>query len=267
MAGASSTRTSAAQTLASLASRLSYTGLSTDGAELYGRADTSFNLMAKGIIGTGSHDGGTINDEDWGLPFAVFVPYSNTISDVDNSIRYGIIDVGYDWWRGPGYKVTPFVGYALFRQTMDDVGCVQIANPNSDCVPPIPTSVLGLTETDKWQALRLGIAADMPLAPRLSLSAEAAYLPYVSFTGTDNHVLRSLLSPEDGDGIGVQLEAMLSYAITDVLSVGVGARYWSMWTTSGNVNFGGTGIIVPMRYAAEQAAVLVQGAYTFDSSR
>jgi len=104
---------------------------------------------------------------------------------------------------------------------------------------------------------------DMAIAPRLTLAGEAAYLPYVKFTGTDDHVLRSLLSPEDGEGTGVQLEAMLSYAVTDKLSLGIGGRYWSMWTTRGDVNFGGTGAIIPMRYAAEQAHFLVQGSYQF----
>ena len=51
-----------------------------------------------------------MNDEDWGLPFALFVPYSNTISDVDNKIRYATVDVGYDWWRGDGVQ-----GRALHR--------------------------------------------------------------------------------------------------------------------------------------------------------
>jgi hypothetical protein len=42
---------------------------------------------------------------------------------------------------------------------------------------------------------------------------------------------------------------MLSYAATEALSVGVGGRYWSMWTTSGVVDFGGSGEFIPMRYA------------------
>ena len=87
------------------------------------------------------------------------------------------------------------------------------------------------------------------------------------FKGVDDHVLRSLLSPEKGEGIGVQLEATLSYAVTDALSLGVGGRYWSMWTTQGNVNFGGTGEFVPMRYAAEQAHLLLQGSYKFGATR
>ena len=36
-----------------------------------------------------------------------------------------------------------------------------------------------------------------------------------------------------------------------------------MWTTDGTVNFGGTGEIVAMRYAAEQAHFLVLGSYKF----
>ena len=123
-----------------------------------------------------------------------------------------------------------------------------------------------MTESDTWQALRLGTAVDFALAPRLTLSGEAAYLPFVSFEGTDDHVLRQILSPEDGQGIGVQLEAMLTYAITDALSVGVGGRYWSMWTTSGDVNFGGAGLFVPMAYKMEQAALLVQGTYRFGAA-
>jgi opacity protein-like surface antigen/outer membrane protease len=249
--------------LTSLASRLTYDGTSINGAELFARADTSFGLMVKGVVGAGS-GGGHLNDEDWGLPFAVFVPYSNTLSKVDDDIRYAIVDVGYDWWRGPTYKVAPFVGYGYFQQNLKGLGCRQIANPNSDCATALPDNVLGITEDDTWRALRLGTAVSFELVPYLTLSGEAAYLPYVDFSGTDDHILRSLVSPEDGHGVGVQLEAMLSYAVTDALSVGVGGRYWSMWTTSGVVNFGGIGEFVPMRYAAEQAHLLVQGSYKFD---
>lgn len=254
------------QGVASPASRLTYDSSGIDGAEAFARIDTSFGLMLKGLVG-GASGGGHMNDEDWGLPFAVFVPYSNTISSVDDRITYWTVDVGYNWRRGATYTVTPFVGYSRLRQDMKGLGCTQIANPFSDCNPPIPTSVLGITEDDTWHGLRLGVAVDIALAPRLSLSGEAAYLPYVRFSGADNHVLRSLVSPESGDGVGVQLEAMLSYALTDAFSVGVGGRYWSMRTTSGDTNFGGTGVIVPMRYAAEQAHLLVQGSYKFSENR
>jgi opacity protein-like surface antigen len=252
--------------VASPASRLTYESPSLDGAEGFARIDTSFGLMVKGLVGR-TTGGGHMNDEDWGLPFAVFIPYSNTISSVDDRITYWTVDVGLNHWRGPTYTVAPFVGYSQFRQDMKGLGCTQIANPASDCNPAIPTNVLAITDDDTWHAVRLGVVVDVTLAPRLTLSGEAAYLPYVRFTGTDDHVLRELVSPESGNGVGVQLEATLSYALTDAFSLGVGGRYWAMRTTSGNVNFGGEGEIVPMRYVAEQAQVLVQGTYKFSDGR
>ncbi|MBS0252492.1 MAG: porin family protein [Proteobacteria bacterium] len=255
------------QGVGSLASRLTYDSPGVDGAEAFARIDTSFGLMVKGFVG-GASSGGRLNDEDWGLEFEpTFIPYSNTISSVDDRIEYWTVDVGYDWWRGATYKIAPFVGYSHFQQNMVGLGCEQIANPSSDCGSVIPTSVHVITEDDTWRSLRLGTAIDIALAPRLTLAGEAAYLPYVQFSGTDDHVLRSLLSPEDGHGVGMQLEATLSYALTDALSIGVGGRYLSMWTTSGEVDFGGTGELVPMRYSAEQAQLLVQGSYKFGFAR
>ena len=251
------------QGVRSLASRLTYDNSPINGVEGFARLDSKFGVLVKGLIG-GGLGGGTLNDEDWEIAFPTEdVAYSNTLSDVNNRIHYGIVDVGYAVWRGQGYSVAPFVGYTQFKQDMAGLGCRQIANRFSDCVPPIAANIRGITENDTWQAVRVGAAVDVALAPRLSLTGDAAYLPYVTFKGTDDHILRNLVSPEDGEGIGVQLEATLSYAVTDAFSLGIGGRYWSMWTTSGDVNFGGTGTIIPMRYAAEQAHLLVQGPYKF----
>ena len=128
---------------------------------------------------------------------------------------------------------------------MAGLGCRQIANPYSDCDPRIASNVRGITEDDKWQGLRLGAVVDVMLASRLSFTGDVAYLPYVKLKGTDNHILRNLVSPADGEGVGVQLEATRSYAVTDAFSLGIRGRYWSVWTTNGTVNFGGTGTIVP----------------------
>jgi outer membrane protease len=126
-----------------LASRLTYDDMNTNGGELFARLDTRQNLMVKGFIGFGSGDNGKMNDEDWLLPFGPnIIAYSNTLSSVDDRIAYGTVDAGYDWLRGPDYKVASFVGYNLFNQDMKAFGCNQLASPLSDCVPPIPTSVL-----------------------------------------------------------------------------------------------------------------------------
>ncbi len=247
--------------LTSLASRLTYGDMRTDGAEVFARLDLPSGLMVKSFVGKGTGDG-KLNDEDWGLPFATFVPYSNTWSAVSDKIRYGVIDVGYDVWRDAGLRLAPFVGYSIFHQVMTGYGCVQLANPNSDCNPPIPTTTVAISEDDVWRAVRLGIAADLQIFPGVTLSADAAYLPYLRLTGTDDHVLRDLLSPERANGTGTQLELILKYAVTEQLSIGIGGRYWAMWTPDGIVDFGGEEI-VPMRFNVEQAALLFQGSYTF----
>jgi hypothetical protein len=251
--------------LTSLASRLTYSGMNTQGGELFARADLPNGLVAKGLIGSGNGDG-HLNDEDWGIPFAIFVPYSNTYSQVDDEIRYGVIDLGYDVWRDHLVRMTPFVGYSQFHQYMQGFGCVQLANPNSDCVPSLPYSLAAISEDDMWHALRLGIAADLQLAPGLTLTADAAYLPYVHINGVDDPLLRAIVSPESANGTGAQLELILAYAVTDQLKIGVGGRYWTMWTDSGTVDFGGNGTYVPMRFSVEQAALLMQGSLNFDSA-
>lgn len=213
-----------------LNSRLTYDTTANSG-ELFGRFENSQNVFVKGNIGGGSLSSGHMNDEDWAI-FGGTVAYSNTLSDpVKGNIDYATVDLGYDFFRGPGYKLGAFIGYNYYKDTKSAYGCAQIANPLSDCVPAIPGSVLAITEDDTWKSFRIGVNGDIMIIDRLKLAADVAYLPYVEFNGTDDHVLRALIIQELGTGTGLQLESILSYLITDQLSVGVGGRYWSMWTT------------------------------------
>jgi opacity protein-like surface antigen/outer membrane protease len=259
----------------SLISRLTYADLTGHSGEVFGRIDSPWRLFAKGMIGGGSlTSNGHQNDEDWGLGpaqgFPIPVAYSNTIAQpVNGPISYVTADVGIDLLRGPGYKVGPFVGYNYFRSKMNAYGCTQIANPNSDCVPPnnSPSSVLGIVEDDKWQSFRLGTSADVLLFDRLRINGEVAYLPYVKFTGEDDHLQRvpPLTFVEDGHGRGVQAEVIMSYMLTNQWSIGAGARYWAMWTTSGTDAVGG---VIAQRndtYRVERYGFLLQTSYKFDA--
>ena len=64
--------------------------------------------------------------------------------------------------------------------------------------------------------------AKIMITDQLKLGADVAYLPYVEFNGTDNHLLRIPLSYRQSRAseIGVQLESILSYLITDQFSIG-----------------------------------------------
>ena len=247
-----------------LNSRLTY-DTTTNSGEFFGRLDTPLKIFVKGNIGYGSNYGGHLNDEDWVIFFAN-VPYSNTLSDpVNGEIDFATIDLGYDFFRGPGYKLGAFVGYNYYRDDKSAHGCSQIANPLSDCVPPISDTVLGITENNTWKSFRVGMNGETMIMDRLKVGADVAYLPYVTFDGTDNHVLRNLISPESATGRGVQLESVLSYLVTDRFSVGVGGRYWAMWSTQDAITeFGGTPCpcqTLPVK--AERYGVFLQAAYRF----
>jgi opacity protein-like surface antigen len=220
-----------------LVSRLTYENTAASG-EVFGRIDGVSNIFVKGFLGGGSLLSGKLHDEDWGIGNGFnLIPYSNTLSDpVKGTIGYGTGDIGYNFLRGPGFKVGGFVGYNYYSENKSAYGCRQIANQLSDCVPSIPGSVLGITENNKWNSVRIGLNGVVTLWDRVQLTGDAAYLPYVSFDGVDNHLLRadqaSTISPEGGKGQGVQLEAILSYSVTPALNVGAGGRYWAMWATT-----------------------------------
>jgi outer membrane protease len=238
-------------------SRLTYGGLTGYTGEYFQRIDAPSGLFTKGNLGLGIINAGHQNDEDWLLPFGpTLVPYSNTLSSTNNGrLGYGTIDIGYDALRGAGTRVGPFVGYNYFAESWQTFGCAQIANPFSDCVPTVPTTKQIGTQDSTWQSLRVGLNGETILADRVKLSADLAYLPYVSMTGRDNHLLRATTTFFDqrGTGQGVQLEAIVSYYVTNNLSVGVGGRYWAMWTTSGTdtcTGCSGLGVVSPSSPAA-----------------
>jgi hypothetical protein len=81
--------------------------------------------------------------------------------------------------------------------------------------------------------VRVGTNSEVMLTPYLRLTADTAFLPYVNYKGQDFHPLRQFLAEDRGTGIGAQTEVFLDYLVTPQFSIGIGGRYWSMWTTSG----------------------------------
>jgi len=264
-------------------SRLTYDGMQTNAGEIFGRVDSPWNLFLKGFVGGGQIRNGHMNDEDFGIPFVIpgplliDLPYSNTLaSPVTGNTTYGAVDGGFDVKRGPGYKIGLFAGYFWFDEKMNAFGCTVVSGFN--CIPPVPaTGSANITENDRWQAVRLGVAGETMLFDRLKLSGEVAYLPWVKLNGVDQHFfgnsgILASDNPESGNGRGVQLEAFLSYYITPHFSVGVGGRYWGLWTSNNgqvtrdfDATGGPTGGLQYFKGVVEQAGVLVQASYKFGS--
>ncbi|KRR09775.1 outer membrane beta-barrel protein [Bradyrhizobium valentinum] len=258
-----------------LVSRLTYHRLDGISGELFERLDSPWGIFLKGNIGFGRFNNGNMNDEDWGVdPLA----YRNTISGQANGrFTYYTADAGYDFLRGSTYKVGGFMGWSYYGQKSDTIGCVQTASPDfAPCLVPGDRRVVGSQDTD-WNALRIGLSAETMLLDRWRVSADVAYLPWTDFQGRDNHLLRNFTTFDDqrgSGGSGVQVEAVLSYFITKNFSVGVGGRYWAMWTpnqrkllaTEANEagSFPVTEGRFPANYRMERWGTFFQASYKFD---
>ena len=267
----------------SLVSRLTYDDVTASTGELTARLTTPWNVFAAGFIGGGSVTGGHMNDEDFNIPgdTVTTIPYTNTLSPkLSGDIPgYGTIDVGYDWWRAAGHRLGTYVGYNYYREEMGALGVIQTANQFGPVgahvgggLPPVGHPIIAQEAT--WHSLRLGATGAFDLTPRITFSADVAFLPYVSVNAEDRHYFGNTpeiasINPLRGHGYGTQLEAMLSYALTDRLNVGVGARYWSMWTTDGDMQrtYDASGPVTPtkqnLKIETERVGVFGQVSYRF----
>jgi opacity protein-like surface antigen len=251
-----------------LISRLTYDSTAATG-EVFGRIDSASNIFIKGFGGGGTILSGNMHDEDFNIGDPFFsIPYSNTQSTTKGDLAYGTFDVGYSVFRGPSANVGGFVGFNYYRENKGAYGCVQISNSFSDCVPAVPNSVLGITEDDKWYSMRVGVNGVVSIWQGLKLTADAAWLPFVDFRGTDIHWLRTDVpnqtSPETGSGQGMQLEAILSYAFANGFSVGAGGRYWAMWANAQSNTFSEGCPCQTLPVRTERYGAFVEAAYKFD---
>ncbi len=248
-----------------LVSRLPYNNMEGHSGELFARLDAPFNVFVKGLIGGGGISNGNMYDEDWGLGSNLAdqpTGYEVTVSGVNGSFNYFTFDVGYDLMRGADHKVGLFVGYNRYQTVMNTLGCMQLVAPDSGvCAPNIPSDVNGISEMDTWHSLRLGTSAQVVMWDRVKIDADVAFLPYVYVDGLDIHRLRNLFFPVTGTGNGVQAELMLSYRVTDALSIGLGGRYWAMWTTNANQPTQPTNFLT---LSTDRYGVLAQAAYKFN---
>jgi opacity protein-like surface antigen len=254
-------------------SRLTYGDLDAHSAEVYFRVDHQSGVFLKGYVGGGAIVGGKLNDEDF-PPFTA--PYSNTISSQGGgSLKYGSVDLGYNLFSGPTYKVGPFVGYHNFHERMNTFGCSQLAGNAGICgvqppFGPIPTLYDGLDADVSWQSIRAGVAGEIVILPGLKVAGEAAWA-HNYLQNTDYHNFRPDIRGlnQDGEGNGFQLEGVVSYDVTPNFNVGVGGRYW-YFQANGKNHWEQTlsGVLfstpsAPLQTTSERYGVFVQAGYKF----
>ncbi|MBI1212737.1 MAG: outer membrane beta-barrel protein [Alphaproteobacteria bacterium] len=255
----------------SLISRLTYDNMVGYTGELFERLDTPWNFFLKGNVGVGALPQGKMNDEDWNIG----VGYSNTISHEDSGrISYATADLGYDVLTGPDYKLGLFFGYNFLAERIDSRGCIQIAGAVGLCDPVFPDLFIVGTQNVYWHSWRVGFAGETRLFDNLKLKTDIAYLPWSELSGgRDNHLLRTTTTfiNQKGTGEGVQLEGSLDYMFTDAFSVGIGGRYWTMWTHEGYDQVGlGGGAFTPWfqgeKFSTDRYGAFLQASFKFGES-
>ena len=240
-------------------SRLTYEAVTGQAAEAFARLDHRDGMFLKGNFGLGDLAGGRFYDEDF--PPGI-VPYSNTLSSQrDGRVQYGSLDAGHLVLSGPGGDLGGYVGYRYFYERENAFGFIQLAHPE----PTTPTSLLGITETETYSGLAVGVNARLNLAERWRLELDAALLPDVRMWGTDNHWFRADINPgpERGFGWGTQFEAILTYALTDQWTVGAGARYWYFVAPNSIAQFPGSATNSPILFSSERYGGFLQASYKF----
>jgi opacity protein-like surface antigen/outer membrane protease len=224
-------------------SQLTYNHSTAGTAEIFGRIDEpSTGLFLKGFAGIGKQAGGALTDEDW--PPGVSTYSSTNSTQSDGRVSYADIDVGYYALQGDWYKLGGFMGWHYLDERFNAFGCTQTAGNPQVCAPgQVGPANLGISDDGQWNSARLGVAAKLVLPAGFSLKAEAAWLPYMSFVGHNDHWLREPLEfvssiPERGKGNnGFQVEGEVDYALSRNFEIGIGGRYWSM-NAKGHVLFG-----------------------------
>ena len=253
-----------------LVSRLTYHGLDGLSGELFGRFDSPWGVFLKSNLGIGGFNKGKMNDEDW-LPHKGR-PYQNILSGQSNGrFAYYTADAGYDFLRSTNYKVGGFIGWAYYSQSSDSIGCVEFANPWHRCLKPGDNRIIGGEDT-QWNAPRIGLSAETMLTERWRLNADIAYLPWTDFKGRDYHLLRPKTTFDEqrgNGGGGVQIEGVLSYFLTQNISVGVGGRYWAMWTKKDSDSLcSSSGCVgeprILAKYSMERWGTFFQASYKLD---
>lgn len=249
----------------SLVSRLPYNNMEGHSGELFARLDSPFGVFVKGLLGGGGITHGTMYDEDWGLGndlASVPTGYEITRSGINGSFNYFTADIGYNVLRGRDHKVGLFVGYNRYQYVLNTLGCEQMVAPSSGvCSPAFGGDNNLISEMDTWHSLRVGASAEVELWKRVKMGADIAYLPYTYVQGLDIHRARSLNFPVSGTGNGVQAEIMLAYRATEAFSIGLGGRYWAMWTTDARQTDLPTNI---MSLSTDRYGVMVQASYKFN---
>ncbi len=197
--------------------------------------------------GFGAISDGTLTDEDFfGTRSALF---SQSISTADdNNMWFVSVMLGtrvLNWNvrdEKPRSYLALMIGYQHWTETYVATKGVQTINTVGPFLGPFPDQGKAITEDFTWDSLLVGVRTEIEILPDFAFKGRFMAVPYTHFTMEDIHHLRTDLKQDpsfeataDG-GIGVILDATLSYNFWGGFSIEAGYQYWDITSGEGTIN-------------------------------
>ncbi len=140
---------------------------------------------------------------------------------------YLALMIGYQHWTET-YVATKFV-------QEDPLGLIGF-------IGPFPDQGKGITESFTWDSLLVGVRTEIEILPDFEFKGRFMAVPFTHFSLEDIHHMRTDLRKDpsgvataDG-GIGVILDATLSYNFWRGFSIEAGYQYWNISAGEGTIN-------------------------------
>lgn len=169
---------------------------------------------------------GTTTDYDWVWSDPRPLVYAETDTDADSDLFNA--NVYYRLWGwGPRNSVDLFVGYQNQQHSFTN-------NNVRILIPDIYSASGRVAEYDmEFNGVRAGLRMEMAIAPKFSVMANLAFLPYVDVDTEGKWLLRDLTFSQSADGYGVDFDLLLEFEIMRNVSLVGGVKYVFLRATDG----------------------------------
>lgn len=212
-------------------------------------------VYVKGLLGVGKISNGNFIDRDFYSGQVKFSDFSS--HSVKGNTSYAIVDVGISRTIRKS-RVGAFIGYNRQHDSVTSYGMYD--NIKKRDFPGYDTDIANVVYEPTWHLLRLGLEANVKVAPKWSANAEMAWTPTGHLVNNDSHLLRTSKSDYGPSpnvvtsavgGHGNQSEISVNYSVSKNTEVGFGARFWTETMPKGVVEIGPTFVNYPLRKFAE----------------